>query len=87
VPHSGRFWPPALPENIRLGCSWKGLPRANTLAYHENPQITPVKSFIVQAPDHDPTFKATTSSLKISRTTTTTTTTTPGSSTAPPERE
>jgi hypothetical protein len=39
----------ALPANIRLG--WKGLPRTNTLAYYENLQITPVKSFIVQAPD------------------------------------
>ncbi len=37
----------ALPANIRLG--WKGLPRANTLAYCGNPYITAVKSFIVQA--------------------------------------
>ncbi len=37
----------ALPANIRLG--WKGLPGTNTLAYYENPQITTVKSFIVQA--------------------------------------
>ncbi len=38
----------ALPSNIKLG--WKGLPETNTLAYYENPQITAVKSFIVQAP-------------------------------------
>ncbi len=38
----------ALPANIKL--SWKGLPGTNTLAYYENPQITTVKSFIVQAP-------------------------------------
>jgi len=40
---------PALPTNIRLGCI--GLPRTNTLAYYENPLITTVKSFIVQAPE------------------------------------
>jgi hypothetical protein len=28
---------------------WKGLPGTNTLAYYENPSITAVKSFIVQA--------------------------------------
>jgi hypothetical protein len=37
----------ALPANIRLG--WKGLPETNTLAYYNNPLITDVKSFIVQA--------------------------------------
>ena len=37
-------------SNIRLG--WKGLPRTNTLAYYENPLITAVKSFIVQAPEY-----------------------------------
>ncbi len=30
--------------NIRLG--WKGVPRANTIAYYENEKITGVKSFI-----------------------------------------
>ncbi len=39
----------ASPTKIRLG--WKGLPRSNTLAYYENPLITTVKSFIVQAPE------------------------------------
>jgi hypothetical protein len=39
---------PALPANIGLG--WKSLPGTNTLAYYENPYITPVISFIVQAP-------------------------------------
>jgi hypothetical protein len=39
---------PALPANIRLG--WKGLPGTNTLAYYENPYITAVRSFTVQAP-------------------------------------
>ncbi len=34
----------SLTENIRHG--WKGLPGTNTLNYHENPQITTVKSFI-----------------------------------------
>jgi hypothetical protein len=38
---------PALPADIRLG--WKGLPGTYTLAYYENPKITAVKSFIVQA--------------------------------------
>jgi hypothetical protein len=33
--------PLALPTNIRLG--WRGLPRTNTLAYYENPQITVVQ--------------------------------------------
>ncbi len=33
--------------NIKLG--WKGLPRTNTLAYYENPEVTSVKSLIVQA--------------------------------------
>ncbi len=37
----------ALPANIGLG--WKDLPRTNTLAYLENPYITEVKRFIVQA--------------------------------------
>jgi hypothetical protein len=41
-------WATALPANIRL--NWKGLPRTNTSAYYENPQIKAVKSFIVQAP-------------------------------------
>ena len=36
-----------LPANIRLG--WKSVPRTNTLAFYENPQITTVKSFIVHA--------------------------------------
>ncbi len=36
------------PENIRLG--WRGLSGTNTLACYENPEITAVKSFIVQAP-------------------------------------
>ncbi len=40
---------PALPAHIRL--SWRGLPLTNTLAYYENPLITAVKSFIVQAPE------------------------------------
>ncbi len=39
--------PLALPTSIRLG--WKSLPGTNTLAYYENPYITAVKSFIVQA--------------------------------------
>jgi hypothetical protein len=39
--------PLALPTNIRL--DWKGLPRTNTLAYYENPEIAAVKSFIAQA--------------------------------------
>jgi hypothetical protein len=39
---------PALPANIRLG--WKGLPEMNTLAYYENPYITAVRGFTVQAP-------------------------------------
>ncbi len=43
------IWSPALPANIRLG--WKGLSGTNTLAYYENPYITAVKSFIVQAPE------------------------------------
>ncbi len=30
--------------NIRLG--WKGVPRANTIAYYEHEKITGVKSFI-----------------------------------------
>ncbi len=34
----------ALPANIR-----KGLPGSNTLGYYENPSITDVKSFIIQA--------------------------------------
>ncbi len=38
----------ASPTNIRLG--WKGLSETNTLAYYENPEITAVKCFIVQAP-------------------------------------
>ncbi len=38
----------ALPTNIRLG--WKSLPGTNTLAYYENPQITAILGFIVQAP-------------------------------------
>jgi hypothetical protein len=38
----------SLPENIRQG--WKGLPGRKTLAYYENPLITPLISFIVQAP-------------------------------------
>jgi len=38
----------ALPTNIVLG--WKDLPRTNGLAYYENPKITAVKGFIVQAP-------------------------------------
>ncbi len=42
----------ALPANIRLG--WKGLPGTNTLVYYENPYITAVKSFIVQAPAVEP---------------------------------
>jgi hypothetical protein len=37
-------WLLALPSNIRLG-----LPRTNILAYYENPSITAVKSFRVQA--------------------------------------
>jgi hypothetical protein len=37
----------SLLANIILG--WKGLPRTNTQAYYENPLITAVKSFIVQA--------------------------------------
>jgi hypothetical protein len=41
---------PALPINIRLG--WRGLPETNALAYYENPYITAVKSFIVQAPGY-----------------------------------
>jgi hypothetical protein len=45
VLHSGK--PEALPANIRL--DWKGLPRTNTLANYENPQITAVIIFIVQA--------------------------------------
>jgi hypothetical protein len=36
-----------LSTSIRLG--WKGLPGENTLAYYENPKITAVKFFIVQA--------------------------------------
>jgi hypothetical protein len=36
------------PTNIRTGC--KDLSRTNTLAYYENLKITPVKSFLVQAP-------------------------------------
>ncbi len=40
----------ALPANIRLG--WKDSPRTNILAYYENPYITAVKSFIVQAPTY-----------------------------------
>jgi hypothetical protein len=40
--------PHALPANIRPG--WRGLPGTNTLAYYENPSITAVKFFIVQAP-------------------------------------
>jgi hypothetical protein len=36
-----------LPTNIRLG--WKSLPRTNILGYYENPSITAVKSFIVEA--------------------------------------
>jgi hypothetical protein len=38
----------ALPTNNKLG--WRGLPETNTLAYYETPEITAVKSFIVQAP-------------------------------------
>ncbi len=38
----------ASPVNIRLG--WKGFPGTNILAYYENPQITTVKSFILQVP-------------------------------------
>ena len=34
--------------NIRLG--WKGLPGTNSLAYFENPLITAVISFMIQAP-------------------------------------
>ncbi len=45
APLQGTFL--ASPTNTRLG--WKGLPGSNTLAYYENPQITAVKSFIVQA--------------------------------------
>jgi hypothetical protein len=41
----GRLWP--YPQTL---CQAGGLPRTNTLAYYENPQITAVKSFIVQAP-------------------------------------
>jgi hypothetical protein len=37
----------ALPVNIRVG--WKGLPRTNTVASYGNPQITAMKSFIIQA--------------------------------------
>ncbi len=36
------------PTNAIL--AWKGFPRTNPLAYYENPKITAVKSFIVQAP-------------------------------------
>jgi hypothetical protein len=38
----------ALPSNIRL--CWKGLPGTDILACYENPLITTVKSFVVQAP-------------------------------------
>ncbi len=38
----------ASPINIRL--AWKGLQGTNTLTCYENPQLTAVKSFIVQAP-------------------------------------
>jgi len=39
----------ASPANIRL--DWRGLPEINILAFYENPYITAVKSFIVQAPE------------------------------------
>ncbi len=39
--HSGRLWP------IRVG--WKGFPGTNTLVYYENPKITAVISFMIQA--------------------------------------
>ncbi len=41
-------WLLVSPTNTRLG--WKGLPGTNTLAYYNNPLITIVKSYIVQAP-------------------------------------
>jgi hypothetical protein len=47
---SGRLL--ASPTNISLG--WKGLPGTNTQVYYENPKITAVKSFIVQAPGENP---------------------------------
>jgi hypothetical protein len=46
APIQGRLL--ASPPNIILGC--KGFPGTNALAYYENPYITTVKSFIVQAP-------------------------------------
>ncbi len=39
---------PALPANIGLG--WKCLPGTGTQAYSENPYITAVRGFTVQAP-------------------------------------
>jgi hypothetical protein len=38
----------ALPTNIRLG--WKGLPRTNTLAFHEHLLIMDVNGFITLGP-------------------------------------
>jgi hypothetical protein len=54
-PSKAHFRILALSTNIRLG--WRGLPGTNTLAYYDNPQITAVKSFTVDAPDFSPKDK------------------------------
>ncbi len=41
-------WALVLLAKIRLG--WKGLPGTKTFAFHGNPKITPIISFMIQAP-------------------------------------